>query len=648
MATYPIAASGAVDADYVIGYVGGTLSVTPAALTITADNKTKTVGAANPPLTFTPTGFVNGDTVSSLTTQPTLTTTATTSSPAGNYPITASGAVSQNYTISYVAGTLTVTAAAGGSISGKEYFDVTGNGLTADDTPMAGVKVYLDTNNNGCWNSGEPFATTLGDGSYTLTGLAAGTYYVREVVPTGYVRTAPATSDNYSVTIGAGQAVSGENFANAAQGNPAVLSNVVYVINGATPVSDLRGATHEGDTIEVSFTVAAGTQPQRFTLVSYTAPGPTFNASTAAQQQIFDADTGVFGPGTYTLSVSNPHSYFQVDFVSGYAIDKLGPATSNIFYTSQNRLFSADNGGTHAVLTSPASLTGVAYLDSNNNGIMDAGERPVAGVTVAITCGSTTQSVVTDMYGVYRFDNLPAGSYTIVETQPSGYSNGKDTVGNKGGTASTDKFSGIVLAVGAAGTGYNFGEGQTVGSALAGNQTQAAAWWNGSSGQALIKALNGGQTSKTLGNWLATNFNNLFGADAGSTNSLAGKTNAQVAAYYQSLYANAAKKPETDALALALNVYVTNSSLAGNTATSYGFAVSSIGLGASTANVGVAGAAFGINDNTVMTITELLSRANARSRKGTLWDSNGDGVLSSAESTLRNQAYILFDAINNT
>jgi phage terminase small subunit len=647
VATYPITTSGAVDPDYTISYLPGSMNVTPAPLTIKADDKSKIARSANPPLTFTATGFVNGDTASKLTTQPILTTTATASSSAGTYSITASGAAILNYTISYLAGTLTVTSAASTSISGKEYFDITGNGLTTDDTPLAGVTVYLDTNNNGSWNTGEPFATTLADGSYAMTSLAAGTYKVREVVPTGYVRTGPATSDYYSVTLSSGQSAGGNNFANAALGNLSVLTNVVYLVNGVTPVSDLRGATHEGDTIQVSFTVVAGTQPQRFTLASYTAPGATYDANTAAQQQIFDSDMGVFGPGTYTLTVSNPHSYFQVDFVSGYAIDKLGPAASNIFYSAQNRLFSADNGGTHAVLTSPASLTGTVYLDSNNNGNMDTGERPIAGVTVTLTCGSTPQSVVTDIYGVYTFDNLPASAYTITESQPNAYSDGKDTLGNKGGTVSNDKFSGINLAAGAVGTGYNFGEQQTVGSAFAGNQTQTTVWWSGSNGQALIKALNSGQNSTNLGNWLASNFNNLFGADAGSANNLAGKTNAQVATYYQSLYANMAKKPEADALALALNTYVTNSSLAGNTAASYGFAVSSTGLGGSTANVGVNGAAFGINDNTVMTITELLSRANARARKGTLWDSDGDGVLNSAETILRNQVYSLFDAVNN-
>ena len=47
---YTITASGAVDADYTISYVAGTLTVTPAALTITADNQTKVYGAALPTL----------------------------------------------------------------------------------------------------------------------------------------------------------------------------------------------------------------------------------------------------------------------------------------------------------------------------------------------------------------------------------------------------------------------------------------------------------------------------------------------------------------------------------------------------------------------------------------------------------------------
>ena len=110
---YTITASGAVDSDYSISYVVGSLTVTAAPLTITANNQTKVYGAALPTLTASYSGFVNGDTSASLTTQPTLTTTATASSHvAGSpYTITASGAVDSDYSISYVVGSLTVTAA---------------------------------------------------------------------------------------------------------------------------------------------------------------------------------------------------------------------------------------------------------------------------------------------------------------------------------------------------------------------------------------------------------------------------------------------------------------------------------------------------------------------------------------------------------
>src|SRR5207249_1606540 len=77
----------------------------------TANNETRAYGAANPALMVSYSGFVNGETAASLTTPPNVTTTATTASGVGTYPISASGAVSANYTISYANGTLTVTAA---------------------------------------------------------------------------------------------------------------------------------------------------------------------------------------------------------------------------------------------------------------------------------------------------------------------------------------------------------------------------------------------------------------------------------------------------------------------------------------------------------------------------------------------------------
>ena len=111
---YPITASGAVGDDYAISYVSGSLDITTAPLTITADNKSKVYGAALPMLTASFGGFVNGDTAAILTTQPTLSTTATAASHvAGSpYPIAVSGAVgNSDYLISYASGELDVTPA---------------------------------------------------------------------------------------------------------------------------------------------------------------------------------------------------------------------------------------------------------------------------------------------------------------------------------------------------------------------------------------------------------------------------------------------------------------------------------------------------------------------------------------------------------
>jgi hypothetical protein len=74
-----------------------------------------------------------------------------------------------------------------------------------------------------------------------------------------------------------------------------------------------------------------------------------------------------------------------VDFVCGPAIDRFGPATSNIFYSAQNRLLSADNGGTQTHLVSAASLSGYVYRDSNNDGKKASGEAGLGNVMVTLS-----------------------------------------------------------------------------------------------------------------------------------------------------------------------------------------------------------------------------------------------------------------------
>ena len=103
---YAITPSGLTSSNYEISFVDGTLTVIAKALTVTADDITIDHGAAAPAYTYSVTGLVNGE---SLTTEPTLSCDYAQGDAIGTYPISISGAAaSANYTISYTPGTLTV------------------------------------------------------------------------------------------------------------------------------------------------------------------------------------------------------------------------------------------------------------------------------------------------------------------------------------------------------------------------------------------------------------------------------------------------------------------------------------------------------------------------------------------------------------
>jgi hypothetical protein len=107
--TYPSSCSGAADSNYTISYAPGIVTVDPAPLTITASSATMNDGGAVPAIAPIFSGFKNGDSASSLSAQPTCGTTATSASAPSTYPSSCSGAADPNYTISYVAGAVTVT-----------------------------------------------------------------------------------------------------------------------------------------------------------------------------------------------------------------------------------------------------------------------------------------------------------------------------------------------------------------------------------------------------------------------------------------------------------------------------------------------------------------------------------------------------------
>jgi uncharacterized delta-60 repeat protein len=98
-------------ANYNVDYRGATFTIAKAPLTVTADNKSRPFGGANPELTVSYEGLANFDSPASLGGVPALTTSAGPASPRGSYPILVGigSLASPNYGYSFVNGLLTVT-----------------------------------------------------------------------------------------------------------------------------------------------------------------------------------------------------------------------------------------------------------------------------------------------------------------------------------------------------------------------------------------------------------------------------------------------------------------------------------------------------------------------------------------------------------
>jgi hypothetical protein len=109
--TYPITLTGGTDNDYNLVLVNGTLTVTPAPLTVTANSATKVYLQPNPTFTGTISGIQNNDNITATYSSP-----ATDTSLAGTYPIIPSlvdpDSKLGNYSVTLVNGILTITPAA--------------------------------------------------------------------------------------------------------------------------------------------------------------------------------------------------------------------------------------------------------------------------------------------------------------------------------------------------------------------------------------------------------------------------------------------------------------------------------------------------------------------------------------------------------
>lgn len=157
------------------------LTIGPALLIITADDKTKTVGTPNPAFTASYYGFAYNEDEAQLTTKPILSTAATTDSPAGQYAIiVANDVVAANYTFLYIPGILTVTPALA-TIVIPNTFTPNGDGIndiwnikSLTDYPDCMVSVY--TRYGSLIYQSKGYASPW-DGTTNGKQLPAGTYY---------------------------------------------------------------------------------------------------------------------------------------------------------------------------------------------------------------------------------------------------------------------------------------------------------------------------------------------------------------------------------------------------------------------------------------------------------------------------------------
>ena len=89
-----------------------------------------------------------------------------------------------------------------GKICGSKWHDLNGDSIPDLNEPwLAGWKIFLDSNQNGRWDAGEPSQLTDASGSFEFTGLAVGTYTVAEEMQSGWSQTWPGGASTHVIQI---------------------------------------------------------------------------------------------------------------------------------------------------------------------------------------------------------------------------------------------------------------------------------------------------------------------------------------------------------------------------------------------------------------------------------------------------------------
>ncbi len=308
----------------------------------------------------------------------------------------------KNFTFSLNAGGGGTTTA---SIAGTVYNDINGNGsLQSGETGIAGRTIYIDANSNNTLDTNETRVTTNSSGGYTFSNLAAGPYKVREVVPSGWTQTSPASNASISFSLTAGQKVTGKNFLTKpnSAGTGSIAGTVYNDLNGS-------GTLNTGETGIAGRTLFLDANSN--------------NALDTNEQRVITDSNGNYkfsnlGVTTYKVREIVPGGWTQTNPASNASISvtlaAAQVATAKNFFTKPN---SAGTG----------SIAGTVYNDLNGNGSLQSGEPGLANRIVYIdknsnnTLDTDEVRVVTSSTGAYKLSNLGTGTMKVREVVPSGW-----------------------------------------------------------------------------------------------------------------------------------------------------------------------------------------------------------------------------------
>lgn len=250
--------------------------------------------------------------------------------------------------------------------------------------------------------------------------------------------------------------------------------------NTATPLSTTVNAS-----VDLAITKVESSDPVATTgSLTYTIVVTNNGPSDATGVTVTDTlPTGLsFGSGTSTVgSVTNAGGVVTgnigtlasgasatITLVTSVDASASGTLSNTASVTStETDSDTANNAATETTdVAVPGSISGSVYEDANENGVEDAGEDGLAGVTIALTgtdiLGNTvSETTTTDANGDYSFTNLLPGTYTLTETQPTGVQDAQVNPGTgttSAGTAGTNEIASLTLGSGENGVAFNFGE----------------------------------------------------------------------------------------------------------------------------------------------------------------------------------------------